>query len=319
MIFDQPHIFIVFNPGSGGNFIAGLINELSNSTLTSLPISDIGSSHTVLRDKAEGTDYLSFGTMMEEHDCFLTEEARELFYIENIKANYSENCTPEIVWTHDFKNIHLYRKYFKNSNILVITNNTNDEKLTSLFMLAKKTILNKQLHLPMSQGMYEYIRARWKVLCLPHLLRLVSRADARKMLDDRFNSHYADILCYATVRMTMTFLNMLHLVENVPEQEILYDRVIYPMRFRFGDKLNSYIDDKCVVLPYGYLSKNNCNLLTEKISELLKRDLSGNEVNYINSSFETYRSAQNQLMLSNPVEYFFRLKESVLNNNYDEN
>jgi hypothetical protein len=313
MIFDQPHIFIVFNPGSGGNFIAGLINELSNSMLRGLPISEVGSSHTVLRDKTEGTDYLSFGTLMEEHDCFLNEEARESFYVENIKATYSENCTPEIVWTHDFTNIPLYRKYFKNSSILVITNNTTDEKLISLFMLVKKTILNKNVQAPMSQGMWEYIIARWKATCLPHLLSLTSLENANKMLSDRLNPDYADILCYATMRLTTTFFNMLHLVEDVPKQEILFDRVIYPMRFRFGAKLDSYIDDKCTILPYSYLSSNDFNLLTQCISSVLNRKINDDEIKYVNTTFETYRSSQNQLMLSNPVEYFNQLKQTVLN------
>ena len=85
------------------------------STLKPLNISDTGSSHTVLRDKSKGTDFLSFGTVPEEHELFKSQEERELFYLENIKNIYSSISKPEVVWTHDFSNIPLYRKYFKNS------------------------------------------------------------------------------------------------------------------------------------------------------------------------------------------------------------
>ena len=313
-VFDQHHIFVVFNPGSGGNFLAGIINNLLNSNLTVLDISSTGSSHTVLRDKSTGTDYLSFGTLMEEHDSFKSEEDRELFYLENIKKTYtSENSKPEVIWTHDFTNIPLYRKYFKNSKILVINNTSHDEQLTALFMLAKKTLLDKNCLLPMSRATWEIVMERWSIHCMKQLLLFKNSDDAVKMVNDRFNSDYKDDLHYATIRMILGFYGMLHLVEEVPAQRSVYEYVIYPATKTTGKRLDHYVDDECVVLPYKYLSTGDYELLVEKISATLERTLNNDELSYIRSSFDRYRSCQDQLLLSNPIEYYKNIRNVVLN------
>ena len=313
-VFDQHHIFVVFNPGSGGNFLAGIINNLLNSNLTDLDISSTGSSHTVLRDKSTGTDYLSFGTLMEEHDSFKSEEDRELFYLENIKKTYtSENSKPEVIWTHDFTNIPLYRKYFKNSKILVINNITHDEQLTSLFMLAKKTLLDKNCLLPMSHNTWKFVIERWSIHCMQQLLLFKNNDDAIKMIKDRYNDTYHNELQYATIRMMLSFHGMLHLVEDVPKQNSVYEHVIYHTTKTIGKRLDYYVDDECIILPYKYLATGDYGLLVEKISAILERRLSNNELSYIRSSFDKYRSSQDQLLLSNPIDYYKNIRNVVLN------
>lgn len=313
-VFDQHHIFVVFNPGSGGNFLAGIINNIFNLNLTSLDISSTGSSHTVLRDKSTGTDYLSFGTLMEEHDQFLNEEERESFYIENIKKTYtSENSKPEVIWSHDFTNIPLYRKYFKNSKILVINNDTPDEQITALFMLAKKTLLDKNCLLPISRNIWEIIVDKWSIYCMKQLLLFKNNDEATKMINDRFNDEYKDDILYATVRDMLSFYGMLHLVEDTPEQKILYKYVIYPATKTIGKQLAHYVDDKCTILPYKYLAASDHNLLVEKLSAILERKLNSNELSYVRASFDKYRSSQDQLLLSNPIFYYKNLRNVVLN------
>ena len=313
-IFDQRHIFIVFNPGSGGNFLAGIINNLLNSNLTDLDISSTGSSHTVLRDKSAGTDYLAFGTLMEEHDLFKSEDERESFYVENIKKTYtSENSKPEVIWSHDFTNIPLYRKYFKNAKIIVITNKTSDEQMTALFMLAKKTLLDKNCLLPLSRDTWEIVIDRWSTHCMRQLLLFKNSNDATDMINDRYNDKYKDDLYYATIRMMLVFHGMLHLVEAVPEEKNIYEYVIYPITKRKGKKLDHYVDEECTVLPYRYLSTSDYDLLIEKISDLLEHPLNNDELNYIRSSFDKYRSSQDQLLLSNPVGYYKDIRNRVLN------
>ena len=313
-IFEQRHIFVVFNPGSGGNFLAGIINNIVNSNLTFLDISSTGSSHTVLRDKSKGTDFLSFGTFPEEHDLFKSETERESFYYENIKSAYpSETSKPEIIWTHDFTNIPLYRKYFKNAQVLVITTSTEMEHLTALFMLAKKTILDKNSLLPLTPALQDFFNNRWATHCTFQLLRLTTPEEANKMVNDRFNVEYKDILYYATIRMMMNFFGILHLVEPVSKQEDIFNRIINPRDRSVGNKLDYYIDDKCVVLPYRYLADNDSNLLVSKISEVLEQELSNDELNYIRKLFETYRSVQDSQLLANPVEYYKELRRRALN------
>lgn len=313
-IFDQLHIFIVFNPGSGGNFVAGIFNSLLNSTLQNLNVSTTGSSHTVLRDKSNGTDFLSFGTFYEEHDLFKSESDRELYYLENIKNTYAiETIKPEIVWTHDFTNIPLYRKHFKNAKILVITTFTEIEHMIALFMLAKKTVLDKNALLPLTLEQQDFFNNRWAKHCTFQLLRLTSPEEAKKMINDRFNEEYKDILYFATTRMMMNFYGILHLIDPIPKQEAIFDRMIDHKDRSVGVKLDSYIDDQCVVLPYRYLADNDSDLLVEKISKLLDRELKDNELNYVKTLFEKYRSAQDNLLLNNPIEYYKELRHKVLN------
>jgi len=301
-IFDQPHVFIVFIGGAGGNFISGVVNELLHSTLTPINISNTGSSHTVLRDKSKGTDFLSFGTVTEEHELFESQEKRELFYLEHIKNTYSStNSKPEVVWTHDFSNIPLYRKYFKNSKILVITTFTVNEHLTSLFMLATKAVLDKNCLIPMTTEMWSIFTNQWIVKCTDMLNSFMSRDETNKIMSDYYNNEYRDILLYATVTMFLNKSQMLPYVDEAPEKELLLD---YTMD----------IDDDCIILPYRYLADNNVDLLIEKLSEVLAKTLNEDEINYVKTSFNQYRSAQSESILSNPAEYYKELRRKILNN-----
>jgi hypothetical protein len=144
-------------------------------------------------------------------------------------------------------------------------------------------------------------------------LRLTTPEEANKMVNDRFNVEYKDILYYATIRMMMNFFGILHLVEPIPKQEIIFDRIINPKDRSVGNKLDSYIDDQCIVLPYKYLADNDSVLLVEKISEVIGRELKANESYYINAVFEKYRSAQDNQLLDDPIEYYKELRHKALN------
>jgi hypothetical protein len=94
----------------------------------------------------------------------------------------------------------------------------------------------------------------------------------------------------------------------------LLNYTAYPFELKIENKLDSYIDNDCVVLPYQYLADNDFNLLIEKVSAILTKDLEEDEINYIKSSFEQYRFAQNETILSNPAEYYKELRRKILNN-----
>ena len=65
-VFDLEHIFIVFAPGAGGNFISGLLVNLITNKLSQLDISSTGSAHISMAKKAAKQDYISFGTFKSE-------------------------------------------------------------------------------------------------------------------------------------------------------------------------------------------------------------------------------------------------------------
>jgi hypothetical protein len=97
-------------------------------------------------------------------------------------------------------------------------------------------------------------------------------------------------------------------------QQVLLNYVAGPFKLKIENELDLYIDNDCVVLPYQYLADNDFNLLIEKVSAILTKDLEEDEINYIKSSFEKYRSAQNKAILSNPAEYYKKLRRKILNN-----
>ena len=315
----MPHIFVVFNGGSGGNFLAGILNEVLNSTLKNLDISSSGSSHTVLRDKSKGTDLLSFGTLLDEHSYFKSDADREAYYVENIAATYSSANRPEIIWSHDFTNIPYYRKHFKNAKILVITTTTPNEQLTALFMLVIKVFLDKNCLLPITPDMWSIFINRWIDKCTNMLRTFMGQDSAHKIMADRYNPMYRDILLYATMTMFLKVRQMLHLVDTSTNQEVLLSYTLPSFNLKIENNLDSYIDDECIVLPYSYLANNNIDLLIEKISAILARNLKDNEVNYITSSFNQYRVVQDISILTNPVSYYKELRHRVLNKTYDEN
>jgi len=316
-IFDQPHIFIVFSAGSSGNFLAGTINSLLNGSQQGIDISSVGSSHTLSRNKSQGKDFLSFGTLFEEHQMFNSESAREAFYLDNIKKTYNELSSPEVVWTHDFTNIPLYQKHFKNSKILVITNQTANEKLQAVIMHSLKTFVDKNGITPVNDKLGAIALERWRTHCSNELAELFDYQVASKMVQDNLNEEYKDALTYGTIRMLLKFYGMLAQVEDVPARHCIFDHVFYIIKnsnppFKLGPRLDSFITDDCITLPYSYLANNDCNLLSAKIATVLDKQLTSEDERYIKESFDNYRNAQHQLLLSDPVKFYTDLKNKVL-------
>jgi hypothetical protein len=316
-IFNLPHIFIVFNPGSGGNFLAGIFNRLLNSNLQSINIAKDGSSHTLVNNKINGTDFLSFGTLIEEHEPFKSENDREQFYLANIEKHYVNVTDPQVVWTHDFTNIPLYRKHFKNAKIFVVTNDTDQEQMTTIIMNISKTLLGNDAAIPLSTDVWEFALERWRAGCMPELCKLVSVDRAKEILADRLNPANKEILEHVSIRIFLWYYKMLELIEpGIKVEQRVFNNVLYPTRnspilYKVGNTLESYIVDKCIVLPYNYLLNNDSDLLIAKITELFDRTISEEEQNFIKNSFIKYRSAQNQILLTDPVKYYNDLKNKV--------
>jgi hypothetical protein len=312
-VFSLPHIFIVFNPGSGGNFMAGIVNGLLNSNLQSINIGKDGSSHTLVNKKITGEDFLSFGTLIEEHAVFKYETGREEFYLTNIKKHYDNLDTPQVIWTHDFTNIPLYRKHFKNSKIFVITNNTDQEQLTAIIMHITKTLLGSAA-IPLSEDLWQHALKQWVNRCTPELCKLVSTEQATDILANRLDPNNKKILEYVSIRIFLLYYGMLGLINPSIKTKKVFNNVLHPapsleIPYIVGNTLETYIDNKCIVLPYNYLANNDSDLLIRKISELFVQPMTDKEHNFIKMSFTQYRNAQDQLLLLDPIKYYNNLKD----------
>ena len=313
-VFDLPHVFVVFTPGSGGNFIAGLLNNIINDNLESLDISTSGSSHTVIHNKQTVGDSLSFGTHVEETALFASDDVKEQHYLDRIKNEYTHLTSPLVTWTHNYSNILLYKKYFKNSKILVIHTDTIEEKLTCVFMHITKVLLDKNVKVPITSAAWQSLLERLEKGCKLELSRLLANANVDDIVKNRFDPEYKDIADYAIIRIMLKYFGMLGNVDTINYTEHnIFDYMVYPQKsanvfYTIGKKVSEYTKEADVALPYSYLVKDNVDVLIAQLSLLLSRALTKTENDFVVSSFKKYRSAQDQTILTNPFEFYYQKK-----------
>lgn len=315
--FDLPHVFIVFHPGSGGNFISGLCRNLINNQLDPVRVTDTGSAHAQVDKKISGTDFLSFTTMTEEHAIFPSDAERINYYLENIKKNYSDVTEPMVTWTHDFTNISIYKKYFKNARILVITTFSKKEILTSMIMNILKTFLDKSASIPLTTSQWENAVLLWEKHCRPELSKFVDPAQVEIILSNRFNIDYRDLLLYASIRLFSGYYQMVDRAGDLDYQKRdVFNHVLYPSKqgnipYIVGQHVETLIDNECITLPYRYLSDNDAVLLCQKLSELLRRNLTAAEYSFLYRELANYRSSQDMALLSDPESYIRGVRDRI--------
>ena len=308
--FDLPHAFVVFHPGCGGNFIAGIFHKLINHQLNSIAVANTGSSHTLVDKKAQGTDFLAFTTTSAQQSSFSSESDRISYYIENIKRSYSEVTVPMVAWTHDFTNIPVYKEHFKNSKTLVITANSDRERLTAIIMHVTKVILDPNAVIPLVQSEWEKMMAVWQTYCKVALEQTMPSNQADAILADRFNPKYKNLLTLVSIKLFLLYFDAPGLLDPTSDQKVgVFNNVLYaskdPMQnHRVGPLVDTFIDSSCEILPYSYLANNDVEMLTCAIKSVMNRELTLEESSFIATEFTKYRAAQDQVLLADPVQYF---------------
>ena len=310
-VFDLPHIFIVFQPGAGGNFVAGIISKLFNSDSSELHIANNGSSHTTIDRKIAGTDYLSFGTLFDDQLRFPSQEKRLAYYLKNIEK--LEITTPQVIWSHDFTNIPLYQKFFPNSKTLVITQNSNLEKLVAIFMNVTKNLVDPTHTPPFPPEQWIHVNKHLDYILETGLSTVGDRC--KYIVKNKFDISYQNIVKFVHIKQMLKVYGVLHLVDNTfSETKDLTNVVSFwtpgdsTTLEHTGINYDSYINKNCKQLPYSYLIEGRCDLLIDAI-EYLVTDLNANKCAFIKMQFTKYRDAQDQLMLTNPYEYYSDLEK----------
>lgn len=320
--FDLPHVFVVFQPGSGGNFVTGLCHKLLNNQLDAIEVASTGSSHTLVGKKSLGIDFLAFTTTSAQHASFASDSERISYYLEHIKEAYSDVTVPMAVWTHDFTNIPVYKKYFKNSKILVISVTSDKERLTAIIMHVLKVILDPKAVIPLEQREWEKLIGAWEIQCKSALEQMMTADQADIILSDRFNPEHKDLLTFISIKLFLGYFNVYGLIDPMLEDKTgVFDNVLYAaedptLNYSLGPKIGTFIDDACITLPYSYLANNEHIKLIRVFTQILDRELTAEETAFVTDEFVKYRQAQNQLLLADPVVYFntLRLKIARLNN-----
>jgi hypothetical protein len=325
-IFELPHIFVVFIPGAGGNFVSGLLNRIIIGKFETIEVAPNGSSHTVIYNKQIEGDSLSFGTHVEEHTVFTSEEEIENHYLNRIKSEYINVGSPIVTWTHNYSNIRLYKKHFKNARILVIHPTTIEDKLTCVFMHVTKVLLDSTTKVPIPQRAWGNLTDKLEKFFKLELVQIVGMQRAEKIASDKNNKEYKDIVDYAITKVMLRYFGILGTVDTVEYIEhTIFDTMLYPSKspninitYSVGEKLSVYIEDADSVLPYSYISTDNLNLLVEKLELVLGRTLDLFEVAYVRVEYTKYRAAQDRIILTEPVRFYQSLKANATNyiNNY---
>jgi hypothetical protein len=316
-VFNLAHVFVVFHPGTGGNFICNLLDKLINKSVDSVVISSTGSSHNLNAKKTAGVDYLSFGTEVDDHLNFDDEESRINFYLNKITEHYSTTTDPQVVWTHDFTNIPVYKKFFPNSKILVITQDSVKERLVATFMNITKTFMDKNADIPLGNERWNNVLNLWKIKCKEEISRIAD-VDADKFINDRFNPDYFNLVLYASFNIMLVYYQLFSALTNQSEtSRDVANRVLTSTNSRngppyvIGKHYNEYITDDCIKLPYSYLLDNDVDTLIQVISTVVDEQITGTELEVIKNNFVNYRSKQNQLLLENPTSYYLSIKEAA--------
>lgn len=303
-IFDMHHVFVTFAPGAGGNFISGLLDKINSGSFSELYVSSSGSSHVVNNGKINGGDSISFGSSPEENVIFSNIADREKYYLDRILIEYS-NPRKVITWTHDFTNLPLYKKHFKNSRSLVISTFDTQEKFVSILMHVTKVILTDESDIPIPKDLWLRLKQRLKSHILMRLERVLEKPiDIDHIFDNRCKE-YSDLIFYLSTFALLKYAGLYDVLKLINEP-------IEPAVSNPNFNIRELVNSADVILPYRYLIENNVDLLQDTIAKLFCRQLSQQEIMFIHSTFQTYRSKQNIEILTDPLLYFNKRKAKAI-------
>jgi hypothetical protein len=290
----------VFAPGAGGNFLAGVLTGLLNSNYSDINIAHSGSSHSDLKN-----DYLAMGRFID--NTFSSTGGKITYYKKQINDNLSKISHPMVSWTHDTTNIPLYRTLFPNSKIIVITQDTPNEKLAVTFMNVIKNILDDDVTTALPPEVFNQMRSSFKQLAVKPALKILSEHQLNLIFSE---SKYEPIVKYLYFQCMVNFYGLTHLLENV-EKQMETEIIAFGVSNKTYDLFENITGD--ITLPYSYLSMNDVNKLLTVVADALGRDLTKLEKIFVENNFSKYRTKQNLDILLDPVAYYKQLKTQTYN------
>lgn len=320
-VFSLRHYFIVFHPGAGGNFLAGLTDKLMSNNLSKLDISSTGSSHTIPNITSNRVD-LPRATFVRP----LSLAHNQLAKISNVQQQFTQlNIkNPIVSCTHDFTNIPIYRHLFPNAKILVVTQESLVEKLTITILQQLKNILDPDVISAISEDRRNLALDRWKEYTEYTITKLFDDKElAKTIVDDRFNPKYKDIVTYVTLVRMFEYYKLLGDDPDVVNYVLLPTvghHVLLPTvghetgqqePFKVIAPYSDFIDEECVIVPYDVIRLNNGDQLVQSFT-LLFEELDNDSRNFIKNNLDMYCSKQNQQVMNDPVSYIKNLKDNIL-------
>jgi hypothetical protein len=318
-VFELPHIFVVFHPGAAGNFMTNLIRNILNEGVN-VQVSSIGSCHDDSSASKLAFEYFSCGIFYPEQYKIKPHsfDNRVQFYKNKLLSLTQPITSPVVTWTHDFTNIPLYRKLFPNCKILVITQETIDEKLIITAMQQLKNILAKDLISMIPAETKNWFFNIWKDSCRVKISELTNDTSfIEKMLDDRFNDAYRDIIEYASIFSMLDRYGLTPAIDDLPTEDRVNYVAYYGAVVKSSKPLiivksyNECIDNDCILLPYSSIIHNNNDRVIEQLYYLIG-NLSDTQKNTITFKLNQYVDGQPKSLVSSPLQYLRQLRDKAL-------
>lgn len=306
--YNQSHIFVVFRPGSSGNFISGLLDNLLQQNFNTVKLSDSGRAHynNIVERKRVGRDYLSFGSGLHFTDpTFSTVEEKIQFYKDGIDSSDYLN-QPYATWTHSFGNIPIYRSLFPNGQILSITEDTVRERLAGLIMHVNKNHFSNDNQAP-----------------LPAEDRIKPQLFRSAVILDAFSKLYPGKI-YQPGHLDLDRLMMYRCFLKVSNLEKYLD---YDLDTKIpyedngsGDltkKIGQYSVDRhhislcSAIITLGDILTSSTDKIVREFEIILKRRLTEQELQCVDQSIDEYVKSQNSEIIINPKKYLDAVKEKA--------
>jgi hypothetical protein len=312
--YQQPHICVVFRPGSSGNLISSLLDSLLNHSMDDITIAASGNAHnnSIAERKRAGIDYISLGSGILDIDIkFFTDKEKLSFYKDKIDSVAYEN-KPYVTWTHDFTNIDLYKVLFPNAKILEITNDSLYEKIVALLFHVNKNIFDFRGQSPLGDSE-----------------KVITEIVRKKMILHSFNAlypgkRYQPGQDYLDLHLLYSFnLGIQGLAQNLDQDlnsefAYVYEKStasLTGLERKIINSLSAYnTKSSDVKLPLKSIledTNQNINSIVDIFNNVLSRTLITSEINYIQSSISNYISSQSSFILQNPVGHINDIKEKA--------
>ena len=322
LLFNLPHIFVVFPPGASGNFIANVMSRTLHRQFNDLTLSSTGNAHENSKSKLEFSDFMSCG-LIYGLPSFSSDEEKFNYYKTKIEENYSNDTDIKISWSHDFSNIPLYKRMFPNCRILVVTQNSNREKLAILIQQELKNRLDTNGFVFLKGDPYlEQWRAGFKQALISVLGNdLIDTAV--DIANNYTDPKYKPIVTFMAINIMLRFYAQENLTD--PTKQVKFDYLNYCTVPRFvedptydhtladyttlrvGPSYKDCLTEDCITMPYDVILDNNFDEFKKTIKKTIGITLDYKQTNFLHKNLDNYYKNQSPVLMVDPFKYYYGL------------
>lgn len=304
--FDQTISFVVFRGGMGGNFFKNIFNSLHRKDFDDLVFSTHGNAHYW---KYEANNSINCGWAA-NHNISYSDVDEQLRYWRNaiiLEAQSSPEKELHNQFTgssHNFKNIPLYRKLFKNAKILAIHSYSVRERCIEALNVSMKWMIDGFVQVPDDQHIRAIVTSDVKSEVLISSLKEHVGEPNMHLLDimlaDRKNKNIVDVLCY------------LRTSDLAMEQYYDLPKTDFDLLLAAPVRDHLCIDDDCVFLTTLDVYHNEINKVIDAIEQVYQSTLSEDQRYFVIRNLRRYRESQPTNLIDDVIGFHKKMKANAI-------